>query len=108
MVPRPLATAIVVVVSAVWVGNFAASVFVPEYQNDPAINFVFATIVGGALALRGGDDPGQPGVWQRVTAAVRHPPPPTPPAPPAPPASVSLTEPARPPADPPAPGEVRP
>lgn len=101
MVPRPLATAIVVVVSVVWVGNFAASVFVPEYVNDPAINFVFATIVGGALALRGGDTPGQPGVLQRVTAAVRQPHPPEPPPPPAAPAAPC------PPADPPAPGEAR-
>lgn len=76
MVPRPLATAILVVVCIVWVGNFAATVFVPGYVNDSAINFVFATIVGGALTLRGSGD--APGVLHRLSAVVRPIPPPPP------------------------------
>lgn len=78
MVPRPLATAIVVVVCLVWVGNFAATVFVPGYQNDPSINFVFATIVGGSLALRRSDHhaPAGAGVLERLAVALRAAPPP--------------------------------
>jgi len=84
VIPKPLATAVVVLVSAVWAGNFAASVFVPGYSSDASINFVFASIVGGAMALRGGEK-GGPGLLSRLTSALHAPPPPAaPPEPPAP------------------------
>lgn len=52
MIPKPLSYAIVTVVTLVWVGNFAASVFLPDYRSDPMLNFIFSVIVGSALALR--------------------------------------------------------
>lgn len=79
MIPGPLANAIVVVVTLVWAGNFLASVFLPGYSSDSSLNFVFMTIVGGALALRGGDGGGLGGLIARVVK------PPTPPAEPPPP-----------------------
>lgn len=87
MIPKGLANAIVVLVSLVWAGNFAASVLVTGYETDPTINFVFMTIVGGALALRRGpDDP--PNVIERVANGFMGrgtpPPPPPPPEPPQP------------------------
>ena len=51
MLPRPLASAIIVVVTIVWAVNFIAQFIVPEYQPDVAINGIFMAIVGGALAL---------------------------------------------------------
>lgn len=81
MIPKGLANAIVVLVSLVWAANFAASVFIPDYQTDSTINFVFMTIVGGALALRRSpDDP--PNAIERFLN--RSPPPPPPPEPPPP------------------------
>lgn len=83
MIPKGLANAIVVLVSLVWAGNFAASVFIPGYQTDSTINFVFMTIVGGALALgRGSDAP--PNVIERIGQGFvnRGAPPPLPPQPP--------------------------
>lgn len=73
MIPKPLANAIVILVSLVWASNFVASIFLSEYQPDSTLNFVFMTIVGGALALRRGptNPPGDT--------------PPEPPAPPQPP-----------------------
>lgn len=76
MIPKPLTNAIVVLVCIVWAGNFAASVFVPGYQSDSAINFVFASVVGGALALRGGNE-ANPGLLTRLGHALRPPPAPT-------------------------------
>jgi hypothetical protein len=82
--PRPVATAIVVLVAIVWAGNFAASVFVPGYQSDSALNFVFASIVGGALTLR--PDANGTSALARLAGALKAPTPPPPPAtPPAPP-----------------------
>lgn len=51
MIPRPLATAIIVVVTLVWAANFAAQFVVADYSPDVAINGIFMAIVGGALAL---------------------------------------------------------
>lgn len=51
MLPKPLATAIVVLVTLVWVANFIAQFVIPEYKPDPFINTIFAALVGGALAL---------------------------------------------------------
>ena len=78
-IPGPLANAIVVVVTLVWAGNFLASVFLPGYASDSSLNFVFMTIVGGALALRGGSDGGGlGGLIARVVkpSAPAEPPPP--------------------------------
>lgn len=51
MIPRPLATAIIVVVTLVWAVNFAAQFVVEDYSPDVAINGIFMAVVGGALAL---------------------------------------------------------
>lgn len=59
MIPRPLATAIIVVVTIVWAANFAAQFVVADYSPDVAINGIFMAVVGGALALsrrNGGDN----------------------------------------------------
>lgn len=66
MIPRPLANAIVILVSLVWASNFVASIFIHNYSPDNTLNFVFMTIVGGALALKRGGEQNPP-------------PPPTPP-----------------------------
>lgn len=78
-IPAPLANAIIVLVSLVWAGNFLASVFLPGYEPDATINFVFMTIVGGALALRGsGEGGGVSGLISRVVRPAEPPPPPPP------------------------------
>jgi hypothetical protein len=77
-IPAPLANAIIVLVSLVWAGNFLASVFLPGYEPDATINFVFMTIVGGALALRGGEGGGVSGLISRVIRPAEPPPPPPP------------------------------
>lgn len=51
MIPKPLATAIIIVVTLVWAVNFAAQFIVDEYSPDVAINGIFMAVVGGALAL---------------------------------------------------------
>lgn len=51
MIPRPLATVIIIVVTLVWAVNFAAQFIVADYSPDVAINGIFMAIVGGALAL---------------------------------------------------------
>lgn len=51
MIPRPLATSIIIVVTLVWAVNFAAQFVVTDYNSDVAINGIFMAIVGGALAL---------------------------------------------------------
>lgn len=51
MLPKPLANAIVVLVTLVWLANFVAQFVIPEYKPDPFINTIFAALVGGALAL---------------------------------------------------------
>lgn len=76
-IPAPLANAIIVLVSLVWAGNFLASVFLPGYTPDATINFVFMTIVGGALALRGGEG----SVSGLISRVVRPAEPPAPPPP---------------------------
>lgn len=69
--PATLANAIIVLVSLVWAGNFLASAFLPGYQPDPTLNFVFMTIVGGALALR---SDGVSGIVQKITGRHAVPP----------------------------------
>lgn len=51
MLPKSLATVIIIVVTVVWAVNFAAQFVVAEYSPDVAINGIFMAIVGGALAL---------------------------------------------------------
>lgn len=51
MLSRPLASAIIVLVSLVWAANFVAQFVIPEYKPDVTLNGVFMAIVGGALAL---------------------------------------------------------
>jgi hypothetical protein len=51
MLPRPIATAIVVLVSLIWSLNFGLQFFLPNYHPDVTLNGVFMAIVGGALAL---------------------------------------------------------
>lgn len=73
MIPRPVANAIIVVITVIWAANFTLQFFVADYQPDSYINTIFLGIVGGALALsRRGDPPPSP------------PPPPPPPPPTAP------------------------
>lgn len=52
MISAPLANAIVVVVTIVWVISFVVSIFSPVYKPDPQINVIFMGIVGGSLALK--------------------------------------------------------
>lgn len=79
MIPKGLANAIVVLVSLVWAGNFVASVWLTDYQTDSTINFVFMTIVGGALALRRAPD-APPNVVERfANNLMNRPQPPEPP-----------------------------
>lgn len=51
MIPKPLATAIIVIVTLVWAINFGAQFLIDDYSPDVAINGIFMAIVGGALAL---------------------------------------------------------
>ena len=54
MLSDKVATSIAVVVTVVWVVNFAADLFLPGYESQSEINGVFLAIVGGALALSRG------------------------------------------------------
>jgi hypothetical protein len=77
MIPKGLANAIIVLVSLVWVSNFAASVWLPDYQTDGTIHFVFMTIVGGAFAFRRNPgDPPNPIERMAQSLTNRQPPPP--------------------------------
>lgn len=61
MLPRPLASAIIVLVSVIWAANFVLQFIVPEYHPDVTINGIFMAIVGGALALSRKDGGGGSG-----------------------------------------------
>jgi len=58
MLPRPLASAIIVLVSVIWAANFVLQFIVPEYHPDVTINGIFMAVVGGALALSRKDSGG--------------------------------------------------
>lgn len=61
LLPRPVATAIVVAVTAIWASNFLLQFVVDGYEPDAAINAIFMAIMGGAIALsRGKGDPPAP------------------------------------------------
>lgn len=58
MIPRPLASGIIVLVSLVWAANFFLQFIVTTYHPDVTLNGVFMAIVGGALALSRNSDNG--------------------------------------------------
>lgn len=81
LLPRRLAAGVVVVVSVVWVVNFAAQFFLPDYKPDMSINGIFSAVVGGALLLsRKGRDDGKGD--DSDDGGVDHSRPPHPPGPP--------------------------
>jgi hypothetical protein len=49
--PKPLAHAIIGLVTLVWAINFGAQFFVEGYKSDPLIHGIFMGIIGGTLAL---------------------------------------------------------
>lgn len=51
MLPKALASAIIVLVSTVWTLNFGLQFLIPTYHPDVTLNGVFMTLVGGAFAL---------------------------------------------------------
>jgi hypothetical protein len=51
MLPRPLTSAIIILVSVIWTINFLAPFVLETYKSDVTLNGVFMAIVGGALAL---------------------------------------------------------
>lgn len=84
MIPRPVASAIIVLVTIVWAANFCAQFLVEGYEPDVAINGIFMGIVGAALAFsRKGNQPQPPAVESPPTEEI--PAVPAPPAPPPPP-----------------------
>lgn len=52
MLSPVVANSVIVLVSLVWLVNFAAPFVVADYSSDPQLNLVFMSVVGGALALR--------------------------------------------------------
>lgn len=88
MLPKPLAVAIVCLVTLVWLANFAAQFLVPGYQVDGWVHAIFLSVVGTALGLsRKGGAPEEGGgsvatLIQQVTGGTQTPPPPSPPGPP--------------------------
>ena len=52
MLNAKIANGIIVVVTAVWVVNFAARFLDPGYKPDETINAIFMAIVGGTFALK--------------------------------------------------------
>ena len=57
MIPRPLVSVIIVLVSIVWAANFFLQFVVPSYEPDVTLNGVFMGTVGLVLSLsrKGGD-----------------------------------------------------
>jgi len=51
MIPKPLASAIIILVSFVWACNFFMQFLITTYHPDITLNGIFMGIVGGALAL---------------------------------------------------------
>lgn len=51
MLPKPLGSAILILVSVIWAINFFAQFFISTYHPDVTLNGVFATLIGGAFAL---------------------------------------------------------
>lgn len=51
MLPQRLASAIIVLVSLVWLANFLLQFIIPGYHPDSYIHGIFTTVIGGAFAL---------------------------------------------------------
>lgn len=51
MLPKPLANAIVILVTVVWAANFIIQFIVTTYKPDPLIHTAFMAIVGAAFAF---------------------------------------------------------
>jgi hypothetical protein len=51
VLPKPLANAIVILVTVVWAANFILQFIVPTYKTDPLIHTAFMAIVGAAFAF---------------------------------------------------------
>lgn len=60
MLPKPLTYAILLLITAVWAINFAATLLVPGYESDVYIHVIFMGTVGVVLGLgqrgKGGGD----------------------------------------------------
>lgn len=84
MIPKPLATAIVCLVTLVWIAQQGAQFLVPGFQVDGSVHYIFMTIVGGALlaSRKGGGPPDPP---PTTSSGTEPEPPPGPPAPERPP-----------------------
>lgn len=52
MLPRPLVTAITVLVTLAWLVNVVVG-FLDPNRHDPTINAIFAVVVGAIYSLRG-------------------------------------------------------
>lgn len=50
MLPRPLVTALTILITLAWTGNVIVGFVSPE-RHDPTINAIFAIVVGAAYAL---------------------------------------------------------
>lgn len=60
MIPKSLASGIIVVVTIVWVANFALPLINPNWHSDPVLHGVFMSLITGALALsKKGDTSGK-------------------------------------------------
>jgi len=86
VIPRPLAWAIIVVLTGLEALNVIAAVFVHGYVSDPLVHFAFTTVVGFMLGMKEGN-----GAIARAMTAFRNisTPPPAPPQPPASPSDNS-------------------
>lgn len=52
MLPRPLLTALTILISLAWAANVIVGFLLPE-RHDASLNAVFAVVVGGVYALSG-------------------------------------------------------
>ncbi len=51
MLSKRTRTALIGVITAVWVVNFSARLFLPDYEPSGTIDTIFMAIVGGLLAV---------------------------------------------------------
>lgn len=49
--PKPVAYAIMGLVTLVWAVNFGAQFFVKDYQVDTMVHWIFMLVVGGMMGL---------------------------------------------------------
>lgn len=59
---RKTSTTIIIVVTTLWIVNFVCTLVVDGYEPSESVNAVFASIIGGLVAVgtKGSDDDGQP------------------------------------------------